>query len=234
MLEVIARDVLTQRAAKLHEVAGRYDDLEPGHPLPRDAVLERVRPTGVRGDVAADLRLLGGAWIGSKQQAALACDPSQFPGAKSRFDLDAPDERVERTHVVETFERENDSTVERHRSPGVPCPAAARHDGDAVRVTPRDDFGDFLCCPWKRDGICATDESACLGHVRQVGGGRCDDVRGDRRAQLPLDGRDCAHDSARSSSARPSCSTGSPCDTSTISTGRSSSGRSPARRSSCV
>src|SRR6185312_8281039 len=172
MLEVVARDVLTERAAEPHEVAGRNDDFEPGHPLARDAVLERMRAAGVRGDVAADLRLLGGAWIGSEQQTALACDPSQLSGAKSRLDLDAPEERIERADAVETFEREDDSAVERDGAAGITGPAAARHDCDAVRVTPRDDLGYFLCCPRERHRICVADQAARLGHVDEVGGGR--------------------------------------------------------------
>src|SRR6266550_2541662 len=134
MREVVPGDVFSQRAAQLHELAGRNDHLEPGHPLAGDAVLERVRPTSVRGDVAADLRLLGGARIWSKQQAALACDPPQFGSAKPRLDLDAPQERVERTHAVETFEGEDDTAVERHSTGGITRATAARDDCDAVRV----------------------------------------------------------------------------------------------------
>ena len=124
---------------------------------------------------------------GANKQAALACDPSQLAGAKPRLDLDAPDERIERAHAVETFEREDDSAVERDGAPGITSPAAARHDCDAVRVTPRDNLGDFLCCPRERHRIRATDQSARLGHVGEVGSGRRDDVRGDSRAQVTLD-----------------------------------------------
>ena len=73
--------------------------------------------------------------------------------------------------------------------------------GDVVRVAPRNDLGHFLGCPRERHGIGATDQSACLGHIRQVGGGRCDDVRADGCPQVTLDGRDRAHESARSSAA---------------------------------
>src|SRR3954452_21638290 len=61
--EVVRRHVLAHVPACLDELARGEDRLQPGHPRPRGAVLERVRTARVRGHVAADLRLLGGAWI---------------------------------------------------------------------------------------------------------------------------------------------------------------------------
>jgi hypothetical protein len=75
---------------------GATDRLEPGHPVAGDAVLERVRAAGVRRDVAADLRLLGGAGIGREQQAALARDAPQRPRGDPGLDLDPPELRLER------------------------------------------------------------------------------------------------------------------------------------------
>ena len=54
-LQVVAGDVLADRAAERDDLAGRDHRLDPGHPVAGDAVLERVRPAGVAGDVAADL-----------------------------------------------------------------------------------------------------------------------------------------------------------------------------------
>ena len=144
MLQVVARDVLPQRATELDDLSRRHDDLEPCHPCAGDAVLERVRTARIRRDVAADLRLLGRAWIGREEQTALARDAAQLRGAHTRVDLDAPEQWVEGAHAVESFERDHDAAVERHRAAGVAGSPAARDDRNAVRVAPRDDLGDLL------------------------------------------------------------------------------------------
>ena len=71
-LQVVAGHVLADRPADRDDLAGRHDRLQPGHPGARDPVLEGVRAAGVGGDVAADLRLLGGAGIGREEEAVLA------------------------------------------------------------------------------------------------------------------------------------------------------------------
>ena len=55
-LQVVGGHVLAQRPAERDDLPGRHDRLDARHPVPRHAVLEGVRPAGVAGDVAADLR----------------------------------------------------------------------------------------------------------------------------------------------------------------------------------
>ena len=52
--QVVARRVDALAAAELHDLAVGQHDLEPGHVVRREAVLEAVRAAGVLGDVAAD------------------------------------------------------------------------------------------------------------------------------------------------------------------------------------
>ena len=82
-LQVVAGHVLADRSADLDDLAGRDDRLQPGHPGARDPVLEGVRTAGVGGDVAADLRLLGGAGIGREEEAVLARQPADLGRASA-------------------------------------------------------------------------------------------------------------------------------------------------------
>ena len=54
--QVVADDVLDGLAAGLDDLAGRQHRLEAEHVALRRAVLERARPAGALGDVAADAR----------------------------------------------------------------------------------------------------------------------------------------------------------------------------------
>ena len=66
--QVIAGSVLTHGSAERDELARGHDCLDAEHPVAGDAVLERVRPARVRGDVAADVRLLGGSGVGRERR----------------------------------------------------------------------------------------------------------------------------------------------------------------------
>ena len=55
--QVVADDVLDDFAAGLDDLAGRQHGLEPEHVALGRPVLERARPAGALGDVAADHRL---------------------------------------------------------------------------------------------------------------------------------------------------------------------------------
>ena len=52
------------RAAELHDVAVGRHQFDAQHVVDRHAVFERVRPAGVRGDVAADRAGALARWIG--------------------------------------------------------------------------------------------------------------------------------------------------------------------------
>ena len=99
-LQVVAGDVLAHRAADRRSSSpGGTTASRPVTQRAGDAVLEGVRAAGVRGDVAADLRLLGGARVGREQQAVLAREAPQLARAHARLDVDPPQQRVERAHA---------------------------------------------------------------------------------------------------------------------------------------
>ncbi len=85
VLDVVAGDVLADPAAEPGQLARRERDLQAAHPGAGHAVLQRMRAAGVRRDVAADLRLLGGARVRgrtaarSRARAAARCASSRRP-----------------------------------------------------------------------------------------------------------------------------------------------------------
>ena len=143
-LEVVAGDVLAHRAADPDELAGREHELEPGDPGARHPVLERVRPAGVGGDVAADLRLLGGAGIGRKQQPVLARAAPQVSGDHARLDRAAPQPGIEMSDFFQALEAQDDAAIERDGAAGEAGAAAAGDDRDVVVVAPGDGPRDLL------------------------------------------------------------------------------------------
>jgi hypothetical protein len=62
----------------------------------------------------------------------------------ARLDLDPPKQRLERPHVVEAPEPEDDPAVERDGPARVPRSAAARDQRDVVLVAPRERPSDLL------------------------------------------------------------------------------------------
>ena len=150
--------------------------------------------------------------------------------------MNPPQQRIERANAVEPLERKHDPAVQRDRTRRVARATAARNDRDVVRVTPGNDLGDLFSGAGQRDSIRVTAYPARLRLVGEVRRGRRHDLGRNRGSQLTLDGCDGTHcASALSTAARPSRSTGSPCDTSTSSIGNSSSfARSARRRSSWV
>ena len=133
-LQVVAGDVLADRAAERDDLAGRDDGLDPGHPVAGDAVLEGVRPAGVARDVAADLRDLGRARVGREAQAVLAREPLDVAGRDAGLDVHAPEQRVELAHLVQALEADHDAALDRDRAAGEPGAAAARRSA-ACRVS---------------------------------------------------------------------------------------------------
>ena len=93
--QVIAGDVLADRAAEQHHLAARQHCFQAGDPVAGDAVLEGVRPAGVGRDVAADRRLLGGAGIGGEEEPVLAGEALHVGGSGTSLHLHSPQPRVE-------------------------------------------------------------------------------------------------------------------------------------------
>ena len=142
--QVVARDVLARRAADADDRPRREHGLDARDPGAGDAVLEAVRPAGVRRDVPADLRLLGGARdpagsTGRSRAPAAGRSPSSRPPRPAS--ATAADRASAR--AVMPLERDDHAGAERHRAAGPAGAAAARDDRDPVLVAPRDDRGDL-------------------------------------------------------------------------------------------
>ena len=151
--QVVRRDVLARRPAEADELARRDDRLQAGDPRAGDAVLERVRPAGVRRDVAADRRRLRGARVGRVQQAALARQARDVGGQHAGLDLHPPQQRVELADAPSAarVDTTTDRRLGRHRAARVARAAAARDDRHVALVAPGDDRGDLLgACPGGR------------------------------------------------------------------------------------
>ncbi len=187
-LQVIAGHVLADRAADLDDLAGWDDRLQPGHPGARDPVLEGVRTAGVRGDVSADLRLLGGAGIGRKEEAVLARQPADLGRAQPRLDADPPQQWLEVADPRHPLEAQDDAPVQGHGAGRETRAAPARHDRHLVLVAPGHDAGDLRGRRRQRDRVGAALDAAVLGRVRQVGRRRrADRARPEQLAELRLD-----------------------------------------------
>jgi hypothetical protein len=131
--------------AEPHELAGRHDRLDAGHPRAGHAVLEGVRPARVRRDVAADQRRLGRARVRRVEQPVLERQARDVGRPYAGLDLHAPQQRVERAHAPQPVQAEHDGVGGlRHRPARVPRPTAARHDRHAALVAPGHDRGDLL------------------------------------------------------------------------------------------
>ena len=149
-----------------------------------DAVLEGVRAAGVRRDVAADLRLLGGARdragrAGRSRARAGGRRPSCTPASTGSA-------RAAGRTSARASSRSSASTTppDRHRAAGVAGAAAARHDRHVVLVAPGDDRRDLLRARRQHDRVGAPAQAARLGRVGQVGRGGAVQHRGDGRELL--------------------------------------------------
>ena len=118
-----------------------------------DAVLERVRPAGVAGDVAADLRDLGRARVGREAQAALAREPLDVAGRDACLDVHPPEQRVELPHPVQPLEADHDAALDGDRTAGEPGAAAARRQRHVVLVAPAHHRRDLLDGRRQHDGV---------------------------------------------------------------------------------
>ena len=161
--EVVARHVLAGVAAELHDLAGRHHDLQPLHPRPRDAVLEAVRPAGVRGDVAADVRLLQRARVRRVVEAVLARRVPHPTGGDAGLGDHPPPLRVDRADGLQALQREHHAAL-RHRARRVAGAAAAGDDRDVVLVAPGQHVGDLLRRARAHERVGAPADAA--GHAR--------------------------------------------------------------------
>ncbi len=165
------------------------DDLEPTHPRTGDAVLERVRATRVRRDVAADLRILRRARVGREEETALAHQTAEVGRPQTGLDLDSPEERIEGVNDPEPIESEDDAARKRHGSAGEAGSTAPRDDRDLPLVAPGDDLGHLVPSARKDDRGGFPCKPAGLGLVMEESGRRgFEDVLGsDDQDEVPAD-----------------------------------------------
>ena len=148
-----------------------------------------MRTAGVRRDIAADLRLVGGAGIGRKEEAVLADDAPEIRRSYTGLDLDPPKQGIERAHVRHSLEGNDDAALDRHGAPRVTRAAASRHDRDPSLVAPRHRGRDLLLPAREANGISVPMQPACLRLVGEVRGGRPrqDGVIAQQPPQIALD-----------------------------------------------
>src|SRR5439155_218773 len=127
--------------------------LQPGDPGTGDAVLERVRSTRVRGDVAADLRLLSRTRIWRKDEPVLPGGASEIGRPQPCFDADPPEQRVERADARQPLETKHQSSIERDGSAREPGATTARDRRNLVVVAPGEHLADLLCARRNNDGL---------------------------------------------------------------------------------
>ena len=190
--QVVAGDVLAQRAAGADDVARGHDGLEPGDPVAHDAEPEGVGTAGVRRDHPAHLRLLGRARVGPEAQAVLAREAVQVRRRQARLDLDAPQPGVEPPHRAQPGELDDHLAAGGDRPARQPGRPAARDEREPGRAAVAHDRGDLRCRSRADHGRGAPgDEPARLRRVGQRPGVRAvDDVLGaDDPRQVGGDGR---------------------------------------------
>ena len=128
-----------------------------------------MRATGVRSDVAADLRLLGRPGVRGEEETALSDDAAQLGRPQACLDEDPPEERIERANAREPLEGDDHTTVERHCPGGEARASPTRNDWNTLFVTPPDNPGYFLGTPREHDGVSAAPDTARLGLIGEVG-----------------------------------------------------------------
>jgi hypothetical protein len=127
-----------------------------------------VRPAGIRGDVSADLRLLGGAGIRGEDETVLARQPSHVRSRHACLHADPPQERIEGADPRHALESKHDAAVDWNRAAGKAGAAAAGNERNLVLVTPGEHAFDLVRAAGKDDGVCSAVETAHFGLVAEV------------------------------------------------------------------
>ena len=126
-----------------------------------------MRAARVRGDVAADLRLLGGAGIGREEEPVLAGEAAHVRRRDAGFDFHPPEQRIDRADAAQPLEPEDDA-AERHRAAREAGAAATGRDRGVVLVAPGDHLRDLGRGAGEHDGVGAAAEPAGLGRILEV------------------------------------------------------------------
>ena len=148
----VGADVFTARAAPLHDLAGGEHGFDPEDVVRGHAVFQAVRAAGVEGDVAADGAngLAGG--VGRKVQAVRCRGEGHVEVDHAGLDDGDALRRVEAEDAVEAIERDDDAIRDGKRAAGEAGAAAARDEGQALRVAEADEGDDFVWRLGKSDG----------------------------------------------------------------------------------
>ena len=119
-----------------------------------------MRPAGVAGDVAADLRDLRSTRVGREAQAVLARQPLDVAGGHAGLDVHPPEQRVELPDPVQPLEADHDAALDRDRAAGEAGAAAAGGQRHVVLVAPAQHSRDLVDRRRQDDGVGPADDAA--------------------------------------------------------------------------
>ncbi len=163
--EVVPGDVLAVGPAEREHLAGRDDGLQARHPRAGRPVLEGVRPAGVGRDVAADLRLLGGAGVGREVEPVLAREALHVARGHAGLGVDPPQRGLQFADRAQALQRAHHPAVERHRSTREAGAAAARDQRDVALVAERHHGGHLGGAAGAHDEVGAAVQATAAGGV---------------------------------------------------------------------
>ena len=143
ILDVVARRVLDDLAAEVHDRAVRHDDFQSAHIVARDAVLDGAHAAGVRRDVAADRRGLF-AWIRRIEEPMRLNIRIDIHDEHARLDRQREVLVIELKEVVHERRIDHDALVHGDGCTNESRAGAARRHRQVVVVAILHDLGNFF------------------------------------------------------------------------------------------
>ena len=140
---VISREI-GDLAAELNALAGRENELDAEHVIGHGAVAQRVRASGVRGDVAADGRDALARRIRGEEQTDVARRRGDREVRHAGLDHRDPRDRIDRNDPPHACRRYDDRVGAGDRPAGETRARAARDDARALGARRAHDLSDFL------------------------------------------------------------------------------------------
>ena len=141
--EVVARRVAVP-AADAHDFAIGEHEFERGHMVDGDAIGQRVRTTGVFGDVAADGAGFLAGGIGSKIEAGVLDGASDIEIHDAGLDNSAGILEIELEDTVHPGKHDHDAAAARECAAREACSRAAADNGHVVLGRELDDARDIF------------------------------------------------------------------------------------------
>ena len=169
----VVAGVVLRRPADLDDLAVGQHELQTEDVVDRDAVLQRVRPAGVGGDVAADgagplARRVGGVVVARRLQVIGQPDVDD-----ARLDHGVAVAEVDFEDPLHPRQGDHDAAADRQAAAGQARARPARQERDAVLVADLDDRDDLLGRGREDDdvGLVLLDGEAVAFVDEQVGQG---------------------------------------------------------------